>query len=360
MPTLTTVTVKSSGGDYLTLDAAFAGEAADITAATGSDEIIRIDSYPFEDTKNCIIDDTAWVTGPTNYVELRFLDSGGDPLYTSKWSTSAYRLVGKSAVFENNQVDHLWHTEGTFQIIDDLGTLTSTASVFKVSSANGGFNRFDGGGILIANHNSGTAWRGIKVDAGVICRWRNWIIYGGNKESVFSPAIDVPNGSGTPTLEFENCTFDDWSLLEFVAEADTTLILKNCRATNLGSQVAGASNPDRMDTSSDHNITDGSTANEANWGTNSIDSGDAPTISYTDDSNATLINRDYTLATTTDSGYEMGVDLSSSFTADIANTPRTVPWDMGAHELSVGAATARRLKIHNHTLNIAQIRSAVF
>ena len=361
MATLTTVTVKSAGGTYLTLDAAFAGEAADITAATGSDEIIRIDCYPFEDTKDCIIDDTAWVTSPTNYVELRFVDGAGVPLYVGAWSTSAYRLVATSEVFENNQVDHLWHTEGTFQIMDNQGTGTSTFGIMKCSAASSGWNRFDGGGILIADHNSGTAVRGFKIDSGADCRWRNWIGYGGNNEGVFSPAIDVPAGSAGPTLTFENCTFDDWSEVEFVADAGTTLILTNCRATGIPGDLATAGQPDRMDPTSDFNITDAETANEANWGTNSLNSSDTPTIDYVDDTNADLTLRDYRLNSASDSGYQAGTDLSGSFTVDIEDTTRTTPWDMGAHEASVSADVIVAASTHALTLTeqAATINAAI-
>jgi len=335
MATLRTVTVKASGGDYAGLDAAFGGEAADITAATGSDEILRIDCYPFEDTVKCVIDDTAWKTSPTNYVELRFLDSGGDPFYTAVWSTLGYRLSALSNVFENNQVDHLWHTEGTFQMRDNLGTGTSTAAVFKVSSASGGWNRFDGGGIMIVDHNSGTAWRGFKIDAAVTCRWRNWIAYGGDKENVFSPAIDVPAGSGGPTLFFDNCTFDEWTTLNFIADAGTTLTHKNCRATNIRFDISDASLPDVMDAASDFNLTDREANSDVNWGTNSLDSADSPVIDYVDDTNAVFINRDYRINSSSDSGYEAAADLSANFGVDILDNARDVPWDIGAHELSI-------------------------
>lgn len=340
MATLKTVTVKASGGDYTSLDAAFAGEAADISSATGSDQQIRIDCYPFEDNVDCIIDDIAWKTEtPDNYVELRFLDSGGDPFYTSTWSTSGYRLVGKSEVFENNQVNHLWHTEGTFQIMDDLGTSTATFGIMKCSVVDaGGWNRFDGGGILIANHNSGTGVRGFKVDRDMVCRWRNWIAYGGDKETVFSPVVDVPPGSGGPDIFFDSCTFDNWTTLNFVQDGATTLTHKNCRATNIRFDISDSSFPDVMDAASDFNITDREAASDVNWGANSIDSSDSPTIDYVDDTHATFTSRNYELNSSSDSGYEVGLDQSSNFPNDIKNATRTVPWDMGAHELSIAAA----------------------
>jgi len=363
MATLRTVTVKASGGDYTSLKDAIGMEAIDITAATGSDEIVRIDCYPFEDTTNVVtVGMPEWTTSPTNYVELRFVDGAGVPLYVGKWSTSAYRLVGTNGVFQNNQINHLWHTEGTFQVMDNLGTSTSTGGVFKCTvDAAGGWNRFDGGGILIVNHNSGTAWRGFKIDRGMDCRWRNWIGYGGNNEGVFSPAIDVPAGSGAPTLTFENCTFDDWSEVEFIADAGTTLILTNCRATGIPGDLATAGQPDRMDPSSDFNITDAETANEVNWGTNSLNSSDTPTIDYVDDTNADLTLRDYRLNSASDSGYQAGTDLSGSFTVDIEDSTRTTPWDMGAHEASVSADVIVAASTHALTLTeqAATINAAI-
>jgi hypothetical protein len=76
MATITYKTIKTSGGDYATLQAFAAGEAADITAATGSDEIIWAQADAFSDTTQVTSFTVAagWKTSATNYIVIEAVD----------------------------------------------------------------------------------------------------------------------------------------------------------------------------------------------------------------------------------------------------------------------------------------------
>lgn len=82
MPTLDTVTVKASGGDYTTLLAAEAAEQADLVSA---DVQLTIELYDLEETGQVVID--GWTTDATRYLKIVSMgDHGGN------WNTGVWRL----------------------------------------------------------------------------------------------------------------------------------------------------------------------------------------------------------------------------------------------------------------------------
>ena len=337
MPTTTTVTVKSSGGDYTSLNAALAGEAADITSATGSDEIIRIDCYPMEDTTKVSSGPltSGWKTSAANYVELRFVDSGGNPVYTSTWSTSLYRLnvnTTNGTVFylPHTGLQHLHHTAGTFQV-RATGTSQDFSGIFELHNdgdSDDGYAYFDGGGILVDELDDDVeSWRAFKYDQSGTVRLRNWIAYCKNTGQSHA-ALNVPFNGGT--IICESCTFDGYRYGILNQNAANTVTCTNTRFTNIQFDVLPTWADDGTNDGS-YNLTDSDSPPSA-W-TNSITQADTPTISYLDDSNATMTSRDYRI-NSSDSGYEAGT-TGVGYTTDVAGTTRTVTWDIGAHEASV-------------------------
>lgn len=85
-----TVTVKASGGDYSSLNAALSGEAANLVTGTC---ILTIECYNFEDT-TAADTGTAYTTNSSYYINIVTPTS---ERHDGKWSTSAYRHVVSNA-----------------------------------------------------------------------------------------------------------------------------------------------------------------------------------------------------------------------------------------------------------------------
>lgn len=80
-----TKTIKSSGGDYSSLNAWEAGEQADLVSA---DEIAIAECYAFEDTTEVTI--AGWTVDSTRYIKIYTPTAERHPGY---WSNSKYRIV---------------------------------------------------------------------------------------------------------------------------------------------------------------------------------------------------------------------------------------------------------------------------
>ncbi|MDV7392544.1 hypothetical protein RZS08_14355, partial [Arthrospira platensis SPKY1] len=90
-----TVTVKSSGGDYTSLNAALAGEVADLTSnchGTGGPGILTIECWNFEDT-TAASTGTGYTTSADYYINIIGRADDKTSSNTGKWSTDRYRLI---------------------------------------------------------------------------------------------------------------------------------------------------------------------------------------------------------------------------------------------------------------------------
>lgn len=356
MPGLTTFTVKpGGGGNYTSLNAALLGEATNLTTL---DEIYRFDLYPGEDTTKVLSGPTSssWVTDATRYVELRVVDSGGNPVYTYTWSTSIYRLnvntLNASVIYlpgsAGTGIHHLKHTAGTLQV-RATGDSEDFSGIFELH--NDGFAHFDGGGIIVDElFDTVEQWRAIKVDGAADYRFRNFIAYSKNAIAHASAAVNQPFGGGVLTLQ--NCTFDgyQWGILS--QNAGNTIVNTNCRYTNIGTLLPTWANLGSITGS--NNLTDETTNIPPSW--TATQSG--ATLDYVDATNATMTSRDYRLNSSTDDGYQNGKSLASSFTIDVGGSDRSVPWDIGAHELSTSAddhSLSIQDCLHAHTADLATL-----
>jgi len=312
-----TYTVKSSGGDYASLNAAFAGlNGVDLTTDNGSGNPgnIYLDCYNFEDTTACSISATI-TTSATYRVIVRAVDDHG-----GVWSTSCYRLVNSAATITNNSVNYLM-LDG---IQCNLTSAGSNASGYQSGTSLDAVGQTEIDKLIVMGPSSKPAAPdGIWNSEPLHDIWvRNSLLYG------------LQNGIGNAgtgaKIIAENVTIDD--CYQGVYNSYGGHKLTNVRVTNCTVVCSTVSN---IDSASDYNLTDGDASGVTYWGTNSIDSSDTPTIDYVDDTNATLASRDYHLNSTADSGYGAGTDLSGTFTDDIDGETRS-SWDIGADEYSVG------------------------
>jgi len=311
-----TVTV-GPGKIYASLAAALAGEDGyDCSAATGNSGMLYIDCYAFEDT--AAIAGGTLATGITTdsnyYVKVRAIDK-----HDGTYDTSAYRRKVTGTYDITIDADKVAHIEFD-GIAMDMSSMSATATGLNTNYAStahaDAFIRYID--CIVAGPGSGIAAFGIAnsdtpTDIGDGVYAINCIIYGFTNAS----SVGLRQNSGAAIYAY-NCTIDDCTLGIDVG-AGGTIRLKNSRVTACTTVADGALHAD-----SDYNLTDGTAP--TNWGTNSLDSTDTPTIDYVDDSNATLTSRDYHLASASDSGVGAGQDLSSdsdySFSTDIDGDTR--------------------------------------
>ena len=324
MATYKTVTVKSSGGDYATLNAVDAGEATDLTATAGD---LVVECYNFEDTTQALFDDAGWVTDSTHRLVIRAVDGHG-----GKWNTSCYRMVGATGRIVNQTIDYLF-IDGVQCNLTNAG---SNAQGYYAHSSLDAVGETEIDRMIVVGVTGATAPDGITNSEPLHdIKIRNSVLYG--LQNGIASA-----GTGSRIIA-DNVTVDD--CINGITPGYAGHILTNCRITNC-TNVVSATTSD-LDAASNYNLTDGTAP--ANWGANSIDSTDTPTVDYLDSSNATLTARDYHLASTSDSGYNTGTDLSGSFTTDIDSDTRS-SWDIGADEYGTGAATINSADAtHAHT-----------
>jgi hypothetical protein len=157
------------------------------------------------------------------------------------------------------------------------------------------------------------------LDGSPVYKFRNCLFYGmGNATAATAFYFDA----STAVVYFDNCTIDGFT---YGFKLDGTGVrVRNTRVTNCTGVIDSTGASTSFHADSDYNLTDASAP--TNWGANSLDSTDTPTIDYVDDSNATLTSRDYHINSTSDSGYQAGTDLSSDgnnpFTDDIDGDTR--------------------------------------
>lgn len=124
-----TVTVKPSGGDYASLNAALAGEDdinPDLTAMAG---ILYIDCYSMQDD-TLAATGTGYTVNASYYVCIRGAASDKTSINTGKWSVDRYRLVYTAAAAENIAI--LWVQLDYTRVLDlQIHLLSTSASVSK-------------------------------------------------------------------------------------------------------------------------------------------------------------------------------------------------------------------------------------
>lgn len=311
-----TVTVKASGGDYDSLSAALVAEQALLVSL---DRRLIIECYDMVDTTQVNTDGQTWSTDATRYVWIKAVSD-----HAGAWSTSVYR-----------------HEYGGITYAMNLGQIAFgiiTGMQFRYTGGNSGVklveidSDLDGGTWYIQKciaigDGAALATSGFYARQSGNYKFSNCLIYGCSGDA-------IPVGSSTANVWVDGCTIDDCATGIDTAAASRVRVrdtrITNC--TTVIDEISGA-----LHTDSNYNLTD--SAAPTNWGANSLDSTDTPTIDYVDDSNATMTSRDYHMNSASDSAYDAGVDLSGDgdnpFSDDIDSHTRS-RWDIGADEYNSG------------------------
>lgn len=321
MATWKTVTVKSTGGDYASLNAALIGEKTDLTIQSGD---LVIECHNFSDsTKVVATSFQGWTTNSTHRIVISAADD-----HAGIWSSSVYRLelggTNDSCLQINSAEDVV--LQGIQLKLNS--SINEAVVIWGQGGMTRGLVKFVKCIIIMDHNDSGdTNITGyIHSDSDQDFIFQNCMIYGPGLTST-NRAIRV--GASGASGWIDNCVIDGFSV--GLSSTSSSIRFRNTRVTN-GTSVTSAT----LHTDSNYNLTD--VSGPTNWGANSLDSGDTPTLDYVDDTHATLTSRNYHLNSSSDSGYEAGTDLTSDandpFSDDIDGTARSAPWDIGAHELS--------------------------
>ena len=326
-----TVTVGPSK-TYATINAAMAAEYDDLTDAayySGGPGRLIIECYNQADTTEVDTVGQTWVTSADYYVWIKAMESHG-----GKYSTSSYRMepTGGSECFDfdsDHSPGHIWITG----IIMNVTGATSNA-LSMGAGVGSGWMKIEKC-ILIGDSENLHGYVCSENDIDLYI-W-NSVIYG----FTATGSIGIRHNVGYDSYIY-NCVIDDcYNGIDPSAGSER---LKNTRITNCTTVAAS----EYIHSDSDYNLTDESTTIPSNWGANSIDGNDTPTISYVDSDNANLLLRDYHIESG-DSGIGAGTSLSSDldipFSDDIDGTTRS-SWDIGADEYESGESGGAKATIN--------------
>lgn len=275
-----TKTVKSSGGDYTSLNAALAGLSGNLTtncAGTGGAGILTIECYAMSDTTSANTG-TGYTTDADHYINITVPTA---ERHVGKWNTDKYRLV----------VDgHCLIVQEAYTQIIGLQLHNNTATTYRHGLYPATANILID--TCIIKGSSVASNRGIMGD-GFSGTVRNTLVYD------FVYGIECYGDTTLQNVTVQNCTTG-------VVRYSGTVT-----ATNVG--VSGATT--------------------AFSGTISQTTCSSSTPTFVD-----ADNDDFHLASNDTTWHNQGTDLSGTFTTDIDGETRSGTWDIGADEY-VAAAT---------------------
>lgn len=305
-----TVTVKSSGGDYTSLNAALSGESKDLVTNT---QILTIYCYAMEDT-TAFDTGTGYTTSSSYYINMT---SPSGERHDGKYNTEKYRVVktgGSNAYAGCIREDHT--RISYIQIVATTsGDFYSALVISATCYAYGLIIRCSGDGIYQACH-------GITLSAPaydkVIKIW-NCALYNTSSGSTTyeSHGIFLYNYY-SPTIHVFNCTSYNFRWGFRSSENSSSNTIKNClSSTGRGSCFYGT-----FYTGNSNNASSDSTAQGTDARINQ-------TFTFID-----AANGDFHLSSTDAGakGYGVSDPGSGLFSDDIDGVTRSGTWDIGADE----------------------------
>ena len=308
-----TVTVKSSEGDYTSLNAALAGEAADLTAnchSTGGAGILTIECWNFEDTTTATTG-SGYTTSADYYINIIGRAADKTSSNTGKWSTDRYRLNGTGNPMLSTMESYTRVTDLQVKTSGNVGVRIVETGQLYDSVILGGCGR-----VGFSLETSGTV--------------RNCISMNTGRQGFTTSNTGV-------TLTVQNCTAINAGYDGFAAISGSTLVATNCLAYSCGNgstyfDFAGAGTMTlNYCASSDATADDfGGTGNRA-----------SQTFTFVNDTGT--YTGDYHLASNDAGARDYGTSLAGTFTTDIDGQTRTGTWDIGADEyVAAGGASIPR------------------
>lgn len=299
-----TVTVKSSGGDYTSLNAALAGESTDLVNTL--DGILTIECYAMEDTTPATTG-TGYTTDADHYINIVVPAA---ERHGGTRNAAKYRLDGTKTYGSMLGIDEAY-TRVTGLQIKNAGT--SSANGIG-TSAGGTYCVFDS--VLIYDSPC-TGGYGILAYSGGNAKLINCVIANIGTTGLYCKGA----------LAY-NCAIVNCGAYGFLVATYATLTAKNCYAGGCGTADYALSGTGSVLTDTTCFSEDGSE--------------DVPTAAFATDSgcyftNVTAGSENLATTSTSSSLYNAGTDLHADatwpFSVDIAGTARpNGAWDVGAFE----------------------------
>ena len=316
-----TKTVKDSGGDYTTLNAALAGQAANLTtncAGTGGAGILTIECYTkASGDTTAASTGTGYTTSVDYYINITVPTA---ERHLGVWSTSKYYLsinvsnYGALEVYEN-------YTRMTGLQVAVNGTGDDDRCGIRIDGA--GYCLIDK--CIVRRLSSSNICQGIRFGnaSSLYCDIRNSYIYGFGVGDWYA-GISCDDTSSN--IKIQNCTISG----NYYGINGNSLVVTNCAVFNNVDDFLGT-------------MTISYCASDDGGGTNSVNI--SPGATEADDwANAFVdyANGDFHIKNTSSVLYNAGNDLSGTFTTDIDGDTRS-NWDIGADEyVAAGGASIPR------------------
>lgn len=308
MTTTVTSTIKSAGGDYTSLSAWEAAKQADITLATGSDEIQQAECYDFTVTESVNID--GWTTDAGQYIRV----------YTPQAERHAGTIAAGFRITSSSS--------SAIAIAENYVRIEGL--VVKAAGDDSGIqcNTVSGVGDVRVSHNVVVSNTGTSSGAGidfnntgssVVVRISNNIVYD------FRNATNIGYGIGflnsTATAYVYNNTIYNCRRGIVTGSANQKLINNICDSNEADyAFAAGPHASSSNNTSSDTSV--------STFGTQSV------TPAYVDEANDDFhLDAGDTVAA--GNGADLSADSDLPVTDDIDGEARST-WEIGADELTAG------------------------
>ena len=306
-----TKTVKSSGGDYTTLNAALAGMAGDLTTdcgGTGGAGILTIECYAMSDTTKPSTG-TGYTTSSSYYINITVPSA---ERHDGKWNTNKYRL-------ELSDWDSGLQNSANYTVVDGLQiSMSHTLGAGYCISCPAEY-------ITVKNcllTRTATANRSSGVNAAKNLTLINTILWRHTSGVSVSWTADGDNVS-----YIYNCTISDCTQYGIITDVGTHTVT-NCAVFNTNNDFAN----------NNGTLTISYCASDDGDGTNAVNI--SPGATEADDWADAFVdyaNGDFHVKDTNSVLYNAATDLSGTFTNDIDGDTRS-QWDIGADEY-VAAAT---------------------
>lgn len=318
MATQTTVTVKTSGGDYTSLNGAEAGEQADLPTA---DVNLTIECYAMSDT--AAVDFDGWTTDATRMITVTVPVA---ERHSGVYDAAKYvKTNGHGTGFDIHEAyvdvvgvqftgDNNYATGACVDINGDLGV----SSVFNFEKCLFVYLGADGFGTygLELEFLTGPDQRTLYM--------RNCLFYDWDGASAIRNIDDEANWNAYVF----NCTFQNNVL---AVASDANLKLMNCLFSGNTTDFSGT-----IGSGSDYNAT-----NNASLGY-TANTNDRVSQTFTfDDAGGDDFHLDPADAGALDFGVDLSADADQPFSDDIEGTTRSGTWDIGCFN-AVAAAAANQ------------------
>jgi hypothetical protein len=325
-----TKTVKSSGGDYTSLNAALAGMAGDLTTdcgGTGGAGILTIECYAMEDT-TAADTGTGYTTSADYYINITVPSAerhsgvwNGDKynLYISATYTNTLTLSAAFVVLDGLQVGSSGGRSGYYSIISQSSTATALVTVKNC------IVRGNGTCLRVHTNHPFTIY--------------NSILYGASNYD----GIDIAS-SVRSQINIFNCTVINANRNGLtVSSSEIPVAVKN---SYFGGSVTGTDISDQGGT----NIVYTTCASEDDVNKSGVtDQVACSTSAGTYFTNITAGSENLHIGASS-SLIDVGTSLSATFTTDIDGQTRSGTWDIGADEYVAAGGDPEGSLIHGKLL----------